>query len=297
MKWCFLLYLFLFSKKKGEIYMKSINLKKEKINNLDDTTQKIEYKILNPGGNKTALVKGINFTDKQKETINRLIMEKHSDVEQVGFLSNETNRLEMAGGEFCLNATRCAVYEYLKRNEDSIELSVSGTKKRIIGKVINDNKVEITLEINKNLNELIEVQSDYTLVNIDGILIVIFDEKTSKEYIRKLKDNEEQTKIEMKQFMSKSIQTTEKAIGVMLLEKVSDKIKINPIVWVKDIDTVFYETACGSGSLATAIYNYYNCKKDVLELIQPSGYSISIELKVKEQKIKKAIITGIVEEI
>ena len=76
--------------------------------------EKIEYKILNPGGNKTALVKGTNFTDKQKCLINRLIMEKYLDVEQVGFLSNETNRLEMAGGEFCANATRCAIYEYSK---------------------------------------------------------------------------------------------------------------------------------------------------------------------------------------
>lgn len=49
-------------------------------------------------------------------------MEKYLEVEQVGFLSNETNRLEMAGGEFCMNATRCAVYEYSKENEDSIEM-------------------------------------------------------------------------------------------------------------------------------------------------------------------------------
>ncbi len=259
--------------------------------------QKIEYKILNPGGNKTALVRSTNFTDKQKCLINRLIMEKYFEVEQVGFLSNETNRLEMAGGEFCMNATRCAVYEYSKEKEKSIEISVSGTNKSLIGRVLNDNKVEIKLDISKNIDELIEVQNNFTLVKIDGILIVIFDEKQSKEYIRKIKDNEDLAKKELKEFMSKSIQTDEKAIGIMLLEKVSDKIKINPVVWVKDIDTVFYETACGSGSLATAIYNYYNYKEEMLELIQPSGYTVSIVLNTKKQYIEDAIITGIVEEV
>ena len=259
--------------------------------------QKIEYKILNPGGNKTALVRSTNFTDKQKCLINRLIMEKYFEVEQVGFLSNETNRLEMAGGEFCMNATRCAVYEYSKENEDSIEISVSGTNKNLMGRVLNNNKVEIKLDISKNIDELIEVQNDFTLVKIDGILIVIFNEEKSKEYIRKLKDNEELAKKELKEFMSKSIQTNEKAIGIMLLEKVLDKIKINPVVWVKDIDTVFYETACGSGSLATAMYNYYNCKEEMLELIQISGYTVSIVLNTKNQYIEDAIITGIVEEV
>lgn len=275
----------------------------EDIDNLIDTIQKlisipkIEYKILNPGGNKTALVKSTNFTDKQKSLINRLIMDKYLDVEQVGFLSNEMNRLEMAGGEFCMNATRCAVYEYSKENEESIEISVSGTNNILRGRVLNDNKVEIKLNISKNIDELIEVQNNFTLVKIDGILIVIFDEEQSKEYIRKLKDDEEQSKKELKEFMSKSIQTTEKVIGIMLLEKVLDMIKINPVVWVKDIDTVFYETACGSGSLATAIYNYYNSKEEMLELIQPSGYTVNIELDAKKQYIEKAIITGIVEEV
>lgn len=258
---------------------------------------KIKYKILNPGGNKTALIKGCEYTNNQKKLINKMIMDKFLQVEQVGFLSNETNRLEMAGGEFCMNATRCAVYEYSEGNKDNIEISVSGTNKNLIGRVLNDNKVEIKLYISKNIDELIEVQSDFTLVKIDGILIVIFDEEKSKEYIRKLKENEELAKKEMKEFMTKNIQTTEKAIGIMLLEKILDKIKVNPVVWVKDIDTVFYETACGSGSLGTAIYNYYYNKEEKLELIQPSGYSISIELDTKKQYIKRAIISGVVEEV
>lgn len=197
--------------------------------------EKIEYKILNPGGNKTALVKRTNFTDKQKYLINRLIMEKYLDVEQVGFLSNEANRLEMAGGEFCINATRCAVYEYSKGNKDNIEISVSGMNKNLIGRVLSDNKVEIKLDISKNIDELIEVQNDFTLVKMDGILIVIFDEEQSKEYIRKLKENEELTKKEMKEFMAIKIPTKTiypililKEIFLFSKNKISKGITITP---------------------------------------------------------------------
>lgn len=258
--------------------------------------REIKYKIYNPGGNKTALIKGNDYTAIQKRLINKMIMEKDKTVEQVGFLSNKINRLEMAGGEFCMNATRCAVYEYYKENKKEINISVSGTNKELIGKVLKDNKVEIKLDICKNITDLIEVKNDIIYVKLDGILIAIFDEEKSRNYIRKLKENEEIAKREIKQLMIKEIQTEEKAIGIMFLEKISSKIRINPVVWVKDIDTVFYETACGSGSLGTAIYNYYKNNEEKLEIIQPSGYSINIDLNTKNEYIENAIISGIVEE-
>ncbi len=256
----------------------------------------IKYKILNPGGNKTALIKGCAYTNNQKKLINKMIMDKYSQVEQVGFLSNKINRLEMAGGEFCMNATRCAIYEYSKENKEKVELSVSGTNKKLIGRKLNDNKVEVKLDIGKNIEELIEAKNEFTCVKIDGILIAILDEEKSKKYIQKLRENEETTKDELKQLMITEIASEEKAIGIMLLEKESGKIKINPIVWVKEIDTVFYETACGSGSLGIAIYNYLKNKDKKIELIQPSGYSINIELEGNNNYIENAIISGIIEE-
>lgn len=256
----------------------------------------IKYKILNPGGNKTALIKGCAYTNNQKKLINKMIMDKYSQVEQVGFLSNKINRLEMAGGEFCMNATRCAIYEYSKENKEKVELSVSGTNKKLIGRKLNDNKVEVKLDIGKNIEELIEAKNEFTCVKIDGILIAILYEEKSKKYIQKLRENEETTKDELKQLMITEIASEEKAIGIMLLEKESGKIKINPIVWVKEIDTVFYETACGSGSLGIAIYNYLKNKDKKIELIQPSGYSINIELEGNNNYIENAIISGIIEE-
>lgn len=274
----------------------------EDMNNYIETIQEllyigeIKYKILNPGGNKTALINGCEYTNSQKKLINKMIMDKYSQVEQVGFLSNKINRLEMAGGEFCMNATRCAIYEYSKKNREKVELSVSGTNKKLVGIILNDNKVEVRLGIDKNIDDLIEIKNDFICIKIDGILIAILDEEKSKKYIQKLKENEEIAKNELKQLMITKIDSEEKAIGIMLLEKELGKIKINPIVWVKEIDTVFYETACGSGSLGTAIYNYLKNKENKIELVQPSGYSINIELEGNENYIEKAIIAGIVKE-
>lgn len=268
------------------------------INTIQELTTigKIEYKVLNPGGNKTALVKGINYTDKQKRLINKLIMEKYLDVEQVGFLSNEKNRLEMAGGEFCVNATRCAVYEYLKGEKGELEISVSGAEKMLKGKVIDNDKVEVTMKIEKDLKDLIEMKNDFTCVKIDGILTAVSNEEKSEKYIEKLKENEELTKIELKEIMKKELNSKEKAEGIMLLEKENGNIRINPIVWVKEIDTVFYETACGSGSLGTAIYEVLNNKSTSSKLIQPSNYTIEIDLDVKDNYIKNAKICGVVKE-
>ncbi len=255
---------------------------------------KIDYKILNPGGNKTALINGTEYTNNQKKLINKIIMDKYPQVEQVGFLSNKENRLEMAGGEFCVNGARCAVFEYLKGKQGKIELSVSGTNKKIIGKILKDKRVEIKLNIHKKISDLIEIKNDFTCIKMDGILIAVLDEEKSKKYIKKLKENEKNTKNELKQLMIDKIKSDEKAIGIMLLEKVSQKIKVNPIVWVKEINTIFYETACGSGSIGTAIFNYLKNNEEEIELVQPSGYSIYVELETKEEYIENAIIRGIV---
>lgn len=254
---------------------------------------KINFKILNPGGNKTALVHGIDYSSKQKSIINNSIMEKFPDVEQVGFISDKETRLEMAGGEFCLNASRCAIYEYSK-NGNVVKLKVSGMDKTIIGKTIGKNEVELMIDISKDRNKLMKRQDKYWSINIDGILIVVVND--AKEYINKLKQDESKAKQEIKQLMMEEFNTKEKAIGMMFLENEPNGIKINPVVWVKDIDTTFYETACGSGSLGTAIYNYYINGEDSINIIQPSGYRINIRLNTSGQTINSAQIRGIVEE-
>ena len=91
-----------------------------------------------------------------------------------------------------------------------------------------------------------------------------------------------------------NIITNENAIGIMLIEKVESNVKINPVVWVKTVDTLYYETACGSGSLAYGIYNYAQNGVKIVYLLQPSGYKIRVELNCEGKQIIKAKVSGVV---
>ena len=90
---------------------------------------------------------------------------------------------------------------------------------------LENKKVEIQLDIGKNIANLYEVKNDFTCIKIDGILIAILNEEKSKTYIQKLKQDEEKTKNELKQLMITEIDSKEKAIGIMLLEKEAGKTK------------------------------------------------------------------------
>lgn len=269
-----------------------IKVKIEEIaKNLKNIDKSLNYKILNPGGNKTAIVIGNKYSNEDKKKINDKILKENPDVEQVGFISKKENKLEMAGGEFCMNATRCAIWEYLKGNLGEIELNVSGCKEKISGGITKEKEVYVNMQINKKMSDIIEKNSKLNFVKLDGILLAIIDEENSKEYIEELKKDEEKAKSKLKEIMQ-TFETYEKALGIILLEKEKSKTKINPIIWVKTIDTLYYETACGSGSLATAIYKNYIEGIENLEIMQPSGYSININLNKKQEYIENAIITG-----
>lgn len=128
-------------------------------------------------------------------------------------------------------------------------------------------------------------------VKLDGIRLAVVAEKEAKEQIRKLKEEEEKAKKELKEIMQK-FDTDENAVGMILLEEENGKTKINPVIWVKTIDTIYYETACGSGSLATAIYKNKVEGSENLEIVQPSGYSIYIRLEKQSNTIQKAVVKG-----
>lgn len=251
----------------------------------------IKYKVINPGGNITALIFGDEYTNEDKKIINDYILKENSNIEQVGFLNKKENKLDMAGGEFCVNATRCAIWEYLNENQGEIKLKVSGIKEKIIGGIDKEKNVYIRMNINKKIDNLIEKKGIYNLIKLDGILLAVINEQNSEKYINKLNKNEEKAKEELKNIM-KNFETTEKAVGIILLENEKEKIKIYPIIWVKTVDTLYYETACGSGSLATTIYKNYIEGIDKLEVKQPSGYSINVKINKKEDLIKDVTISG-----
>lgn len=249
------------------------------------------YKILNPGGNKTAIVKDENYTKEQKKMINNQILKENPEVEQVGFISQNENNLQMAGGEFCVNATRCAIWEYLKGKCGQIELTVSGYQEKITGGINAQKNVYVNLKIDKKVSDILEKNGIFNFVKLAGICLAVVKEEDAKVYLQRLRKDENMAKKELKEIM-KTFCTSENAVGIILLESQREKVKINPIIWVKTIDTLYYETACGSGSLATAIYKNDLEEIENLEILQPSGFWLEISLKKEQEMIRNAKISG-----
>lgn len=258
-----------------------------------------EYKYYTycPSGNDTALVMEDVKKNTTKKIINDTIMQENPNIEQVGFLSKTEHKLNMASNEFCGNATRCAIYEYLDGMEGKIDIEVSGCGRALQGGIIGENVYLEYQIVNKNKFTILE--NEYYKVELDGITHLVVSENEFRKYINR----------DMKQvgfeLLEKYNLRENLANGVMFLEKVADKLKIHPIVWVKDIDTLFYETACGSGSIAIGIVMTEIAKKDIcFSLLQPSGkvievksiylenaYNISISgVVTKNEKPKKVVI-------
>lgn len=62
---------------------------------------------LSPGGNPTVLFVARLGVEEQARVAAECLNALHLDAEQAGFVYPDEARLRMAGGEFCLNATRC----------------------------------------------------------------------------------------------------------------------------------------------------------------------------------------------
>ena len=237
----------------------------------------ISYKIFNPAGNITALVLGDEYNLEQKKLINKKIMEKEPKVEQVGFLSQKYKRLTMAGGEFCGNATRCAMLYYIE-GQQSIELEINN---HIINAGINVKEgvwCEISIEqykitkINKNIYKV--VLKGITILVVKDIISYKNFKQNAKELINKYNLNDD-------------------AVGVMFVDRVESIIKMYPIVWVREIDTFFFENACGSGTIAVAMLESWltNTSREY-HIIQHSGETLIAEIAIKNNVIERAILKG-----
>ena len=252
----------------------------------------VEYSIYVPAGNDTAFVYGLNYTSEQKKLINDAIMAKHSNVEQVGFIDPTGNpELQMAGGEFCGNATRSAAAIYLNGKEGSLKMTVN-VKDTINAGVDKNGKAWCEIPLYHGTDVITEREPGIFIVKMNGMVTVVIQENIAKKY---LKDKDNLKAMGMDFIHQYNLDYSE-AVGVMFCEREKDLLKINPIVWVKSIDTLFYETACGSGTTAVCMVEaFLNQKSQEIDVLQPSGMVITAKIVYSEGEISKATILGNVE--
>ena len=255
-----------------------------------------EYEILNPSGNITALVTKDVPREKYKEISNE-IMKNNPNIEQVGFLkkySNSIFRLEMAGLEFCGNASRafaCFLVKEKYMNTEKFEISVTGYD-NLIGCIVEkkgeDYFSTIDLKFLKPIDDFIENKTlndqKISVVYLPGISHTFLDQ-------RRFKFDEDNCLKEAKKIIPQLNLTKLPAVGVIWF----DGNQINPVVYVKDIDSLFYENSCGSGSIAYGIYHVYLKNRDGLfnfDVIQKNKEIVKVIIELRDKIITSAKLYG-----
>lgn len=238
------------------------------------------YYLIDPTGNITILVENM-VPIKAQPKVGRLLMEKEPSCEQVGFIScNELDTesditLRMAGGEFCGNATMSTAALYCKKNGilegndakvrvrvlDSgalIPVVITCAEDSYFGKVTMPRPLFIGEEIFK----LDSREYKLPMVTVDGISHIVVMEDMSDEAAER----------------AVRIWCHEKnlsGLGLMLVDK--DNSSMRPLVYIKDADTLFWESSCASGTSAVGAYLAYRDGEDKsLSLKQPGG-TLTIE--------------------
>lgn len=248
------------------------------------------YSVYRPAGNDTALVLGIVSSPQLRQRINDKIMRQNPNVEQVGFIKTTSPyQLMMAGGEFCGNATRSAALMLLKGKPGKVSIRVSGTTQLLQSGV--DKRGNTWTEIPTNIS--ITRKNNFQIVKMEGITHVITPKPP------KLTNSDQLKNLGQKIINQFNLLTTAPAAGVIFVSKTPIGIRIDPVVWVRNVKTLFYETACASGTAAVAVIAATEKSSSInnLPIIQPTGKIISTTISINQRNkcITQIKISGPIE--
>ena len=231
----------------------------------------LKYYIFDPTGNITALVEsGVAAAD--QSAVASRIMERHPDVEQVGFITYADDAaaadvpvsLRMAGGEFCGNATMCTAALYMIRENmlgsAAIRVRVSGAAEPLEVQLRRKDAVSfdaaVTMPPAVGIDELrladgmLQGSDSLSLpiVRMEGIAHVIIEPDSG---FFGLKDDPALAETLLRGWCGV---LGAECLGMMFLGEGAALCRLTPLVYVPGADTMFWENSCASGSAAAGIY-------------------------------------------
>lgn len=226
------------------------------------------------GGNGTA-IQTLNelLTRDEYATRGKVLGEEMAryGAEQVGFLIPNYSHFEMAGGEFCGNASRAAALLLSEtEGQPKVTFTVSGFEGTVNATVAkqSDELYDVRCEFPNMPTEVQQVTLDSgqqaSIVDLGGIVHIIIDGEFPNE------PNAYQTA--HREITERFNLGEREAVGVIWFEKDQESVTIHPVVWVKAVGTFFYEESCGSGTIATSRVT------GVTNIIQPTGRAIKAEI-------------------
>ena len=247
----------------------------------------MEIKIIraDPAGNITVFVLDEVPQDKRADIAKKILAIPELAAEQVAFRTGE-NRIDMAGGEFCGNASRA--FGMLLAQERGIngkaetEIEISGCMAKVRVAVDTEcGEAAAEMPLPESVSERFVGDVRGTLVNLGGIaLLVTEDTKPELSFFRQAESIfDEFPGIE--------------AYGVIFLEKSGGHMY--PLIRVPAADSLVWEGSCGSGSIACAVARSIGTEGVYAEkYIQPAGEIIAAVTR-KGGRILNARIGGRVE--
>ncbi len=250
--------------------------------------------VLYPSGNTTAVV----FDEPQRvgrKSLNRKILRAWKqlrpdkpEIEQCCFvmqsnLQGAIAKVEMFGGEFCANATRSVIWLLKKGRNSSGSIEVSGVD-RPLSFEIKDRIVSLDMPLPQGKSFVRRVEEGI-LIQLDGImqLVVIAVDARRRQSPRQL----------LRALLSTNKYGLAKqfCVGVSYYNPRSNKAKF--CVWIKEVDTFFDETACGSGTCAIGVALATMLESSVaFSVVQPSGERIDTVAMYQSGKVTKSRISG-----
>jgi diaminopimelate epimerase len=268
----------------------------------------LQFYKFSPSGNTTVLIvePSVESTALRASLANVIMDSAHLGAEQVGyvsFLHDGTPRLDMMGGEFCGNATR-ALLTYLvdinhkslikinRQGKDALEtmVSVSGVQNLLKARVFKSGELvdtEVEMPLEAKITKAFFESRPVCIVKMDGITHVLlntddfqFPEDSYREFSEKIRAEFQLTELD--------------AVGVIWwTANTESNFEIKPVVWVKNTDSLYYETACGSGTAALAIALAEQSKKSISILVkQPSNKTISANILCDSRGVIQSVAIG-----
>ncbi len=250
---------------------------------------KLEVIRANPAGNITLIVKTPVGREDRAPLAAKLLAMREFAAEQIGYAcpagEGFDGHMEMAGGEFCGNASRA--YGFLIAQEKGLSgkahltLDVSGTDLPVDVDVDMDaGTARASMPLPLFVKPAKAAGKEGVLVHLGGIAhFVVKDTAPSEAFF---------TAAEAEIFEEMGALD---AYGVMFLN--SGTGVLTPLVKVPAANSLYWEGSCGSGSLAAIIADTED-KPDgdyAIDLVQPAG-TVRAEVRREGGKVTAAYIGG-----
>jgi len=214
----------------------------------------VEITVANPAGNITILVHTKCERSEYQQIATKLLAMGELGGEQVAFMhegdgEKYDGRIEMCGLEFCGNASRTfglmLAQEKSLKGDATIKVSVSGCDEVLDVDVNTETgHTKIKMPMYKSCQDIdLSFIGDglgiAKLVDMDGIVHVVLQ----------CVDASEEVFNQIKAYIMEKFNPP--AMGVMFIDDAAENMV--PVVYVKDVDTTYFEGSCGSGTTACGI--------------------------------------------